>query len=940
MNREGWIYALAFLLILGVGALIIVPRITRAPAGLDDPIPSAPEPPLPEPPPPLPPAPEPDLLGAPVGSQAPWVEVEVRKTGGGALAGPLKLPYGAETEGAPPTGLKDVRLRLRALDARVAVGAYGHQWTWFAAGELRDGAVLELPPAAPTLAVEVVEADGRPAADVPVRIEPAAPGPLPRTDASGVLLLDHLVDGLVILDATTPERAGQRKAVRTGKAGRVRLQLEPAWEVRGRVVSSEDLPVADAIVEAFGSYRLRLGRETRTGADGRFVWRGRPAAVTAFRVRHADHAELSVEVTPPARGALRSELGELRFSGPGVRVRAALDADLRRAGARAFVEPAVAARTRELFGPAAILDQPREIPIPLNGRLEVSGLAPHVPWRIAVRGVGRPVDAVVAGEPGELIELTWEAQAGHRVAGHLFWPDGSPASGVRLLFSREARDGDKALPDDEVVWTGPSGGFDLRGLDGEIWYLRAYATGHRSLLRQLVMPLAERLELTFEPALTDASRRVAGRIVDPSRLVDGVPTPLAGVTVRAAGVKAVTDTEGRFVLDGVESVAPDLRMGFRYEPGPLPAGVSDVSGMLVPQVVAIKPGVDVDGVWRLRQGGSLTLRLVDGVDLDAVTCAHLLVRFDMQGGPVLFDRVVTTSDGRLTLEDLPWQGVVLSLATTDRFARRESPVEAGVTTDLGEVEMPRGMRVRGVVKGSDGIPLRNALVAVLGEGWHARGRDLARERALSYRVVTTDEDGAYTLQGLDPRERNLLVAWSPLRPPVFAEAKLPDASDAIETRVDFEIPEGGTLNIILRDQERRFPVEGANLDLETGRGGVEYLDLLFRGALGSHLGSSDDWIVGSARLLHEQGEPGRYQIGPLVPGPYELWIELPGYEPYLQKLTVLAPGQNIFASRAQATRVDAPDGSRGRWLYGTDDAVGLTLQSNITRMSFEMTPRK
>lgn len=125
MGREGWIYAIAFLAILGVGAMIILPRLDRAGPADDEPyVPAYPT--------------ESDVDEAPreagPGVEAfegnpdyGWIPITVRGVGG-PLRGPFRAVHGArvEAETRPDAGIQKIQVQPTAAEIRL--GAAGHQW--------------------------------------------------------------------------------------------------------------------------------------------------------------------------------------------------------------------------------------------------------------------------------------------------------------------------------------------------------------------------------------------------------------------------------------------------------------------------------------------------------------------------------------------------------------------------------------------------------------------------------------------------------------------------------------------------------------------------------------------------------------------------------------------------------------------------------------------
>ncbi len=910
--REGWIYVIAFFVIIGVGGFLIVPRLLDGGRGprdpYDDPIPEIDDPDSEAATPPA------DVADA-IGAATDWVDIEV--TGpNGILRGPLKATFGARIERRSEEGEPVQRLRVFAEQPRVAFGAVGHQWHWVSAAELGPETRIELPEAAPSIVVRVREPDGRPAENVAVRVEPASPWGLRRTDEGGALILDDLTPGFVIVDCTTTERRGPRLRLRTGVDKDVEAILEAAWRIRGRVVNPDGKPVPDARVSGYG-VPGPLGVETTTAKDGSFTWRGPVTALLSLRARATGYAEHAVELSPPAVGATETEVGDLQLTDAETRIECEVLSTAGDPGAYVMVEPQVAALLREVFGPGQVLDEPRKLPLDEHGEATFTGLLPNVPLRVSVRGAGVPVDSIVQGAPGETVSITFDPPDGEVLEGVLRHPDGEPARGVRVLVSREPRDGDQPRPDDLVAYTGPKGGFRLRGLPGLTYFVRAYVPGRRSLLRQVELPTNGPLLMTMETAITDDARRVEGTVTNQRN------EPLRGVTVRAAGISAVSDAEGRFRLEGVESMSPNVVLAYGYEPGPLAADAPHPRPYLPRDFVLITPGRKATHKLVLAESAAVSFRAVDGVDDTPISFLHVMVRTDK--GRILFDRGVATRDGAYTIPDLPSRGVKLALLTHSRRSLKTLPLKAGTSEDLGDVTLGRGMQVRGVVTNKAGDPVAGARVAAFDDGWRKLSSDqlvarrglfsAALAREVLFRTTRTNEKGEYVLQGFDPQEPADLAFWAPGYAPRAKRVELERFSDNVRTVCDMQLEEGGWLRLLLQEEGSSRPVEDAMVDMEHGRDASDWLDLLHRGTLGGPLGTTEEWRTASDLFLIED-EPGVYFIGPALPGPYQVWIERPGYAPIQKKLTVLTKDQNV--------------------LELIDQDTGEKYAGNITKLIFTM----
>lgn len=922
MRGEGLLYGLAFLGILGAGAVLVGPRLGRPgrePASREDRRPTeagarpaaragtpgsgtsgsgnpgsgtsgAGSP----------------RTGAPLTEAAAPALRRVRVTlrgEGGALRGPLKPVVGARLLAPPSLAGGGADLLLEVSEGDAAFGAAGHLWVRRAAESLQEGEVLELPLAAPTLVVKVRELDGEPAEGVPVDVRPASPAGARRTDLGGAVVLDDLAPGLVVLSVGGGERAAAPVHLLAGVDREARVTLEPALRVLGRALDGEGRALPGARVEAFEA-RGPWGAPVEADPDGRFVWRGPVAPALALRVSAPGRASVARKVTPGAALPLAVDVGDVRLAEAEVEVSGRVEGARGRTGAVVRVEPQVAALLRELFGPDTVLDAPLVAPLDAEGRYRVRGLPGGVPLRLSLRGAGLPEDALASPRAGDVLTRDFAPLAGERLEGRVReGGDGPPAAGLTLLLSREAREGDLELPGDVRARTLPDGRFRVEGLAPGSWFVRAYRPGWRSLLRRLEVPAPGPVLLLLEPALTDPSRRVTGTVLDEAG------RPVEGATVRAAGVAGRTGADGRFVLDGVESLAPLVTVTAGLEPGAQAPGL-DPRLAVERARVETAPGAAPVTLFLAREQ-TLTARLVDG--LLGTPLAWVQVVVQTRDGRVVLDRPVALDEGRLLLGGLPRAGLTLTFLAPGRRQVRAVAPEAlarGAAApagphDLGEVRLVRGLALTGRVTDAAGAPLAGVRLTAMDEGWlGGLMRNVARRRELLLRTTVSAADGGFTLEGLDPSRPAAVVAWAPgyaptLRRAVFQRPEGGDLGAAalalsrLTATVDVRLRRGSRVSLLLTEAGGGGPVSGAIVDLESARNGSDFLDLVLRGVLAGQAASTEEWRAVSEQLLWEEREPGAYTIGPVEPGEYELIVEHPLYLPERRNIPVLDPSDPL-----------------------------------------------
>ena len=213
-------------------------------------------------------------------------------------------------------------------------------------------------------------------------------------------------------------------------------------------------------------------------------------------------------------------------------------------------------------------------------------------------------------------------------------------------------------------------------------------------------------------------------------------------------------------------------------------------------------------------------------------------------------------------------------------------------------------------------------VAAIGPGWQNVGRAPGAERELLFRQTYTDRDGYFVMEGFDRGAPADLAFWAKGYAPTAVRVGLPPGSISVETTAEVKLVQGAYLALDLRETGGRGGpgprIRGALVDLEYARDGSDLLDLLHRGVLGGLVGSTEEWRDASDQLLLEERGIDAYVLGPVRPGPYELWVVRPGYARLRRRLTVIDPRQTLL--------VDVMSGKERK--FG----------GRVTRLMFEMDP--
>ncbi len=916
MERSTLIYVLAFLLLLGGGAALIVPMLQGPRIFNGPPIESRPRDQV---------SPDKDADSKTTSEtnatsvdvpKHTWPEIDVTiKRPGSDASGKLQV-FGADLIGDAVPNSEGWTARLQPRDEPVWIAAPSAAWTLVELDELTREQPVVLKPASKPITVSLVEADGTPAADTPFFVRPGPAENTYRTNETGVAKLDHMPRGLIWIGASTMERSGASLRIDTTKTTSVTLALEPAWHIRGKAVDEAGNPISGAAVRVMVP-GAESGRSVTTDKAGMFHWKGPAAARVALEVKRNGFVGHRIAVTPPAVGAMETDVGTLHIVERGFRLEgrvAGLD-EIADARPRIEIEPAAAAVVADMFGAGHVVSVPTIVDVAVDGTFAADDLPADLPLRISLRGAGVDVDVRILGAEGATKSLELVAAAGETLSGAVLGPNGEPAAGQVLLFSHEPRDGNAMQSDDLRVVTDAEGRFHLSGVVDPRLFVRGYREGCRSLLETIDLPQETPAQFRMESALTDATRRVTGTVRDDEG------KPLGGVRVQAAGVSTVSKNDGTYVLEGVESLAPQISLSAAF---PLahetPAGIEAAS--FSPAAVRMKPGTNpVD--LKLARSATLKLRLLDGIDDAPIRFVHVVAQAT-KGGAVLIDRGVATADGSVTLAGLSPVAMNLSLMTHNRRLTKSITLRSGKTLDLGDVLMPHGFRVTGTVTDEAGKPLAGATVGALDSAWQTRGSDISKERELLFRSTVTDKQGRYSLEGLDPSEPAQIAYCALDFAPRAKKVNPPkDIASGINVTTDVKLSKGAFLVLELLHETAEGSgdgVFGALIDLEYARDGSDYLDVVHWGALGGPVCSGDGWRRASDLLLMEQEQDGLYIAGPLLPGPYDLLVSRPGFKRMHRRLTVMKPGAVIMRSSLE---MDNPR------LFGRS-----------TKFRFELTPWK
>ncbi len=253
-----------------------------------------------------------------------------------------------------------------------------------------------------------------------------------------------------------------------------------------------------------------------------------------------------------------------------------------------------------------------------DGRAKIDGIAPQVEIDAAVVKDGKQLRHEAAGlkfEPGENREVEWRIGSGTTVRGLALDQDGKPVANLEVWASIAGAGGNRYLMSYETNRLGARGNtdadgrFTLQDLAPGRWAIGPGAENASS-----VASVAEFVELTGEPLLeltlhVSRGLYIRGRVLAPNG--EGAPNVWVNGFVPPR--------------DGPEGVSTERDGNFAF--GPVGPGTFTLTTTAVGRFASSDPvqanGGDSGIVLRLKQGGTIRGRVVDGVT--GAACAAQLV---------------------------------------------------------------------------------------------------------------------------------------------------------------------------------------------------------------------------------------------------------------------------------------------------------------------------
>jgi protocatechuate 3,4-dioxygenase beta subunit len=617
---------------------------------------------------------------------------------------------------------------------------------------------LAMTPGTP-LTGRVVADDGQtPVANAIIELDAL---PLATTGSDGTFTIPHAT-----LKSTTEltARQGSRIATRTlGKdRGNVTLRLAPAASVTGRLLDTKtQLPIAGAAVNV-AVRRLDIFTNTNTAgavtdAKGNYTIGGLAGGEYEITAQHPSYAIAAMSLNVPPGRSVQKAL----FAEPLARVSGTVVDDARQpvSGARVQARgvssdgrPMMMSRSRMtarmqpgLSGPDGrfLLRVDNESDFQLDaakrGLPAAHSTTLHVAAGERKTGVTITIPRGVA-LTGRVVDHNGKGIAGAGIAAAES-RGGQGPGGVRRMVANMLGRGN-----DDLVRTAADGKFTMRLKEGS-YDLAVTAPGYapRTLRAQQVAANGQPIEITLEPGVEITGRLTRGGV------------PLEGVRVFPVGGDGGAPTET--ASDGSFRLA-DLSPGEMMLTFTKPEDFVQ----LIRPVTAPARDVNID----LPAGGRISGHVVDKATHAPVKSFDAGISMSRPGGagmaiampPVMHS--VTSDDGSFTLENVPTGNLTVVVTAPGYVAARIAgvTVENGKTVDNLEVPMETGVRVSGHVTGPGGAPVGGAVVRVQPPSGGPRGMRMPMDQT----YTTTDPNGEYTLDNVEPGETTIAFTRSGLLP--------------------------------------------------------------------------------------------------------------------------------------------------------------------------------
>lgn len=381
-----------------------------------------------------------------------------------------------------------------------------------------------------------------------------------QTAADGRYAIDGLLSGAYQVRAESSRLAPAMRDVVVGNVDEsVDLQLDAGSEVSGLVVGKEHQPIAAAVISASvedGEFRT-TSATARTDSNGHFHLDALGAGLLYVSASHPDHGSKDA---PPARIAF-GEKKDLTLM---------LDATASVEGLVSWEDgtPAVGVTVRAQSSAGDGVSTQTDA----SGRYHLAPLAAGVHFVVATREAGAFVPRDPGGRQSAPVTLGSDdhktgidlilMRAGHKIAGRVLGPDGTPVADAMVRADAEDEDGtSQASGDPRIVFkkatSGADGSFTIEDLTAGRFTLTASHAGfpNASIAHVSADTMNARVQVKAESVLEGVAVTA-----------DGAPVADYALTLFASGAGmmlashqlAVHDANGAFTLKGLAAGRYDL----------------------------------------------------------------------------------------------------------------------------------------------------------------------------------------------------------------------------------------------------------------------------------------------------------------------------------------------------------------------------------------------
>lgn len=673
-----------------------------------------------------------------------------------------------------------------------------------------------------------------------------------RTDDSGKFAFDGIAAGnKYMVRATKEGLAAAQEGPIPVEAGTDRADLELKLEAGAilafRLVTAQDVPVKDVDARlqpqgggtrrgiAFAGNDVEQDKIVPVG-DGKFLIKALDAGTFDLTLQPPDFADVTREGVK-LRSGETTDLGTLR-------VKDSKSIAGRIADARGHPIAGASISGFWLDGEARIS---REARSGADGRFRLSGLGEQPLRNLSVRARGY-ADASREGViPGDT-EVDFTLEKNGIVVGRVQLRRGTvpPAFRVQAIpeaSEKQERPGFRIVignrPDEDQVFTDPSGNFRLEGVAPGIVTITAKADGKAPGRKSGVKVISDQV-VNIETLTLDDGRALRGRVVAAR---DGAPVPGTTVSVSppqgfmmstdrnlVAGL-AISGLDGQFEIAGLE---------------PRTYAIDATQPDYAPNTGRVEIGPDADTedfLIKLSRGGTITGLVRDAQRQPQVSVQVLLTKVPMGGGP---QTVSTGVDGRYSFETVaPGEYMVIRAPAGGGplmvFGGMKQVVVREGETTVHDLDEASRINLTGRVLKA-GQPVGNAMLFFSVTDGGGAPSDLKQSR--------TDADGQYQI-GLDAAGAYSVVVAAGGALFGGRQSAIPiQVPDQPSPVVDVTMRSAGISGRVTNAEGK--PVSGAIVTVKAGAAAA--------GAEGHGRGGMQDQTESDGTFLIEGLEPGTYGI--------------------------------------------------------------------------------